>query len=297
MTIKRFFPYFALATSILMLTFSAFFVRWAKAPAPVMGFYRIGIAALILTPIFLWRWRAGKVKLDQRALIFPLAGGFMSALDHFLWNTSLSHTSVANSTLLGNTSPLWVALFTWLVLRQHLRGKFWFGLALVLGGATFVVGSDFLLHPTFGWGDALAIGSSFFYAGYYLFIQRSRASLDTITCIWLACLGASTTLLAICLITGSALTGYSTQSYLSFLGAAIGPQVVGYLAMGYALGHIRAAIVAPTMLAQPVITALLAIPLLGEMLSPYQLIGGLVVLSGIYLINRDESRSTPPGAP
>jgi drug/metabolite transporter (DMT)-like permease len=121
-----------------------------------------------------------------------LLGGALSALDHATWNTAVLYTTAANATLLVNTAPLWVALFAWLVLREHLVGLFWVGLALALGGAAAVLGNDFL-HPS---------------------------------------------------------------------------------------------VVAPTMIGQPVLTALLAIPLLNEGLHTAQLLGGLIVLAGIYLVHR-----------
>jgi drug/metabolite transporter (DMT)-like permease len=85
---------------------------------------------------------------------------------------------------------------------------------------------------------------------------------------------------------GLPLTGYPAQTYLAFLGAAIVSQTGGYLAVGYALGHLPASLVAPTMIGQPVVTALLAIPLLGESLVASQWLGGLSVLAGIYLVHR-----------
>jgi drug/metabolite transporter (DMT)-like permease len=72
------------------------------------------------------------------------------------------------------------------------------------------------------------------------------------------------------------------------------PQIIGYLAMGYALGHLPASIVSPTMLGQPVLTALLAIPLLGETLQPVQWMGGLVVISGIFLVHRSREAAPQP---
>jgi drug/metabolite transporter (DMT)-like permease len=76
--------------------------------------------------------------------------------------------------------------------------------------------------------------------------------------------------------------------------------LTGYLALGYALGHLPASVVSPTMLGQPVLTALLAIPILGESLHPVQWIGGLVVLGGIYLVNRSRdlfsAKSMEPAA-
>jgi drug/metabolite transporter (DMT)-like permease len=70
------------------------------------------------------------------------------------------------------------------------------------------------------------------------------------------------------------------------LGLALITHVGGWLAINYALGHIRASIVSVTLLAQPVMTALLSIPLLGEDLFPLQIVGGVLVLSGIYIVNR-----------
>jgi drug/metabolite transporter (DMT)-like permease len=279
-------PYVALFIGIICLSFSAMFGKWANAPGPVIGFYRIGIATLILLPLFLYRNRKNGVKFPMALLLLPIMGGIFTALDHGTWNSSLSYTSAANATLLGNTAPLWVALFAWLVFRQKLRGLFWVGLAFALTGAVIVLGSDFILHPSIGLGDMLAITAGVFYAGYFLVTERGRKKMDTLSYVWLVDLIAAFTLLLISLGMRMPLTGYPTQTYLAFLGAALVSQVGGYLSIGYALGHLPASIVAPTLIGQPVVTALLAIPLLGEALRTEQWIGGLVVLVGIYLVHR-----------
>ena len=290
-------PYLAVGLTIVCLSFSAFFVRWANVPPPVMGFYRIGIATLILTPFFLRRVKqmrsaSSTLVLSWGILLFPVLAGLASAMDQFIWNFSLRFTSAANATLLGNTSPLWVALTAWLIFRERTRGIFWLGLGLTLSGAAAVLSSDFLRHPTLGWGDLLSICSATFYAAFYLFSQRSRQRLDTLSHVWLVSITSTLVMLVLCLITGAPLTGYPPRTYLILLGAALLPQLTGYLALGYALGHLPASVVSPTMLGQPVVTALLAIPILGESLQPVQWIGGLVVLAGIYLVNR--SRETAP---
>lgn len=283
---KTILPYLALVTGILALGFSAIFVRWANAPGPVMGVYRIGLSTLILAPAFI-QHRRSRGPLPRAVLLFPILGGIMTAFDHALWNTSVNFTSAANATLLGNTAPLWVALAAWLIWHERLAARFWSGLALTLGGATAVLSSDFLRHPALGIGDLLAITAGLFYAGYFLVTQRGRALLDTLSYIWLVGLTASLSLLVISLSLRLPLTGYSTQTYLAFLGAAIVAQTLGYLSVGFALGHLPASLVAPTMIGQPVTTALLAIPLLGEPLHASQLLGGLAVLAGIYLVHTD----------
>jgi drug/metabolite transporter (DMT)-like permease len=296
---KKILPYLALGLTIVCLGFAAFFVRWANAPAPVFGFYRLGIATLILTPFFVRHTRRMPhapqgPPLRWGILILPVLAGVGSALDHFVWNTSLKYTSAANATLLGNTAPLWVALSAWLIFKEKTKGLFWLGLVLTMGGAVAVLSNDFLQHPMIGWGDLLALATGVFYAAFFLFSQRSRQHFDTLTHVWICSLSSTLVLLILSLATGAALTGYSKTTYLVFLAAALLPQLTGYLAMGYALGHLPASIVSPTMLGQPVLTALLAIPLLGETLQPVQWIGGLVVLAGIYLVHRSRETASQP---
>jgi drug/metabolite transporter (DMT)-like permease len=282
---KALLPYLALGSGILALSFSGLFVRWADAPGPVMGFYRLGLATLILLPGFAYKSRSLK-GLGWGVLLIPVLGGVFSAFDHAIWNTAIGQTSLANATLLNNTAPLWVALVAWLFFRERQTGVFWLGLVLTLTGAIAVMGSDFLNHPNLGWGDLLALSSGLFYAGYFLVTQSGRRHLDTLSYVWIVVFSSSIVLFILSVALRLPLTGYSSRTYLAFLGAALISQVGGYLSVGYALGHLPASVVSPTMIGQPVCTALLAIPLLGEALNPIQWIGGLSVLLGIYLIHR-----------
>ncbi|HET7010714.1 MAG TPA: DMT family transporter, partial [Anaerolineales bacterium] len=120
----------------------------------------------------------------------------------------------------------------------------------------------------------------------FLMTQHGRDHLGPLAYVWLAGVASSGILLIVNLIGGFPLTGYPPQTWLAFLALALITQVVGYVAVGYALGHLPASLVAPTMVGQPVVTALLAIPLLGEPLTPVQWAGGAAVLLGIYLVHR-----------
>lgn len=284
-------PYIALGSGIIALGFSALFVRWANAPGPVVGFYRLGLSTLILVPFFILR-RKNSSPIRREILIFPILGGILTALDHGFWNTAVNFTSAANATLLANTAPLWVALFAWLIWHERLKPTFWTGLMLTLAGAVIVLGTDFLRYSTLGFGNILAITAGVFYAGYFLVTQRGRIHWDTLSYIWIVGLVSSLSLLGFSLGIGLPITGYPLQSYLAFLGAALISQTGGYLAVGYALGHLPASLVAPTMLGQPVVTALLAIILLGETLDAGQLLGGVAVLVGIYLVHTSRENVT-----
>jgi drug/metabolite transporter (DMT)-like permease len=223
--------------------------------------------------------------------VLPLLAGIFTACDLALWTSSLSYTTAANATLLGNTAPLWVALGAWLILKQELTPAFWRGLGITLLGAALIMGTDFLLHPRFGIGDAMALFTGFFYGGYFLFTERSRLHFDPISHIWLVGVGASAALFVVNLALDYPLTGYPSQTWLIFLATAVVSQLIGYMSLAYALGHLPASIVSPTMILQPIVTTLLAIPLLGEIPTIWQGIGGAIALAGIFVVNQAHNRS------
>jgi drug/metabolite transporter (DMT)-like permease len=284
--------YLALGLGILSLSFSAMFVRWANAPGPVTAFYRLFFSIFLLLPIFLPRIKT-LPSLRSGLVLFPLMAGIFTACDLGLWTTSLSFTTASNATLLGNTSPLWVALGTWLILKNKLSPAFWRGLAIALLGAALIMGTDFFLHPRFGIGDAMATFTGFFYGGYFLFTEKSRSTFDAISHIWLVGVGASASLFIINLVLHHPLSGFDTSTWLIFLASAIVSQLIGYMSLAYALGHLPASVVSPTMILQPVLTTVLAIPLLGEIPTIWQGIGGAIALVGIYMVNQAHIRGQP----
>jgi drug/metabolite transporter (DMT)-like permease len=282
---KTLLAYAALALCVIVLSLSGLFVRWAGAPGTVTSFYRMGIASVVMTAIIVQRRE--KVRPTRWSLmLLPLVGGLFTALDHSTWSTAIGYTNIATATLLNNIAPLWVALIAVLFWRERLKGPFWIGLALALSGAGIVFGSDLIHSPHLGRGDLLAIISSLFYAGYFLVTQRGRLHFNVIPYVWLTTLVAAVFLLVVNLVAGHQLLGLPPQTYLMFLAVALISQITGYFSLSYALGHLPASVVAPTMILQPVMTALLAIPLAGELLSPSQWIGGGAVLAGIFIVNR-----------
>src|SRR5689334_6399292 len=113
-------PYAALGVGILSLGLSPMFVRWAAAPGPVTGFYRLLIAALLLAP-FVAGKNIGRRSFSWKMLVFPLIGGVASGFDLAFWTSSLHYTTASNATVIGNITPLWVALAGLLLFRERLQ--------------------------------------------------------------------------------------------------------------------------------------------------------------------------------
>jgi drug/metabolite transporter (DMT)-like permease len=285
--------YGVLALGIVCIALSAIFVKLAVGvPGTVSAFYRVAIAAVALAIPFT-RGQARKSRalgaqgrLGWRIWALAIVAGVFFALDLGFWNTSLGFTTAANATLLGNDAPLVVGLGALILFHERPRVSYWLGLVIALLGMSVIVGWDALSHSTLSAGDLLAMLAGVFYAGYLLTTQRIRAKMDTLPSLWVASATGSVLLLAFILATGQALGGYTLNAYMALLGLGLISQLVGWLAINYALGHMPASVVSVTLLAQPILTALFAVPLLSESLAAHQIAGGLIALSGIFLVNR-----------
>lgn len=277
---------------ILALSMTSIFVRWADAPGTVTAAYRMAISALMLTP-FVLRQGFKKPQKSDPWLGLVLVAGLFIALDHGTMNTAIGLTRIANCTLLNNIAPLWVALFALLVWREKLKKWFWVGLILTLAGAAIILGFDFLVHPQLSLGDGFAFVSSFFYGGYFLITQYSRAKISALQYIWMVNLVSALLLTGFNLALGIPMVGYDLRTWLVFAGAGIFSQTIGYFSVAYSLGHLPASIVSPTMVIQIAVTSLIAIPLTGESLSWIQVAGGITVLAGIVIINLTRELISP----
>lgn len=286
---RRLLPYLALAFSVIGLGFSGIFVKWANAPGPVSGFYRVAIAAAVLALPFGAQARRQR-PISRRHLWFAVLGGLFFAGDLAAWNTSVLITSAANATLLANTSPGWVGLGALILFKERLGVGFWAGLLLAMLGVVVIFGEDLFRHVSLGIADGLALLAGFCYGLFFLTTQRARTGLSSLVAWWISAVTSAAGLLVMAVVLEQPLTGYPAVTYWNLIAVALVTQVGAYLSVNYALGHLPASLVAPTLLAQPVLTALLGVPLLGEPLSRWQVAGGGLVLAGIWLVHNAPRR-------
>ena len=157
---------------VVGISFAAIFVRLAlPAPPVVTGFYRMLFASLLVGGFLLVAPRPGA--LPRRAARLAVVAGLCFGTDIALWHTAIVQTSVATATLLVNTTPVHVGLFTVLVLGQTLHARFVGGAALALLGCAVLLGIswDDVDHAQ---GAVLALCASLFYAGYLLLMTAAR---------------------------------------------------------------------------------------------------------------------------
>lgn len=285
---RKVFPYLGLVLGILSLGFSAIFVQLAQAPGTVLNFYRMGIAAVLFALPFGIQLKGRSAPLPRKAVRLAVLAGMVFAVDLALWSTGVNLSGATNPTLLANTAPIWVGLGSQIFLGERRGTIFWVGLALALTGSALILGQDALQSDELGLGTLLGLIGSFFYGGYFLLTQRGRESLNSLNFFWIVAASATVTLLVFTLIFRHPLLGYSRNTYLNFIALGVVVQVLGWFSINYAQGYLPAAIVAPTLLGQPVMTAILSYLLLGEAFTILQIGAGLIVILGVFFVHRSK---------
>lgn len=277
--------YLALGLGLALLGFSAIFVSLANAPGTVIAFYRMAFATLILALPFGLQLRK-HLPLPRKGLALAVLAGIFFGADLAAWSSGVVLSGATLPTLFANTNPLWVGLGAWLIFKEKLKSGFWFGLLLALLGAVLILGADLSSNMALDPGMLLGLLAALFYGAYFLVAQRGREHLSALTFFWVGTLSSSLTLLMVNLYLGNALTGYAPETWLNFLAQGLIIQAAGWFLVSYSQGYLPASLVSPTLLGQPVLTAILAGPLLGESLRSGDLVGGAAVLGGIFIVHR-----------
>jgi drug/metabolite transporter (DMT)-like permease len=277
--------YLALFTGLLIIGFSAILIKSADAPGMVTAFYRVAIASLVLIIPLVSKWQQ-VLQLSTKALLMPLLGGIAVGHDtgHWSWGIELSNATIP--TLMANMAPLWVGIGALLIFRERQKKGFWIGLFIAIIGTFLMAWRSFQVADGLFAGIMLSLLAGIFYGIYHLFTQQGRAMMSTLLYLSISTITAALTVGTIILLSPSySFIGYSDTTWLIWLIYGVGVHVVGWTLINYSQGHLKATTVSPTLLGQPVITAIAAFLILNEALNNWQIIGGIIVISGIYLVN------------
>lgn len=281
---------FAGATAI---AFAPIFVRLSQVGPSATAFWR-----LILALPALWLWMTLEQRnsgAPQRAFTGSDYGrlslaGVLFAGDLAIWHWSIHFTSVANSTLLANFAPIFVALGGWLIFGQRVGRSFLLAMGIALLGTILMVGASFHMSLQHLWGDTLGLITAVFYAGYILTVKRLREEFSVATIMTWGGAVTSVVLFPIAFFSGERIFPLATRGWGTLFGLALISQAGGQSLIAYALAHLPAAFSSVGLLLQPVMATVFAWLILGETLGPWQALGGALVLGGI-VGARQESRS------
>jgi drug/metabolite transporter (DMT)-like permease len=281
-------PYLVLALGVFTVSWASIFIRIAAAPALVTGAGRLALASLMLTPLALWRNGQELLHLSWQDLRLVVASGVFLGLHFATWISSLAYTSVASSVVLVSTSPLFVGLALRFLLKERVSSRMFVGIVLATMGGAIIGWGDFRVSGLALWGDFLAVVGAVMASAYFLIGRSLRRHLSLLTYVtptyWVAALVLGIAVM----LSGQGFLGYPARTYWMFLLLAAGPQVIGHSSLNWALRYLSPTFVTAAVLGEPVGSTILAYLILHEGLSMPEVLGGAVILAGIYISGRAE---------
>lgn len=272
----------ALAVAVACVSSGAIFARLAACPALAIAAWRMTFATALVS-LALVRWWPELRALTRRDFALGGAAGVCLAIHFATWISSLDYTSVASSTVLVNTAPLWVAVLSPFITRERTSRRAWMGIGLSFVGSAVIAGSDFRVGGTALLGDLLALAGGLAAALYLLFGRQLRGHLSLPSYCVLTYGAATVVLWLIVVVAGVQVSGFTAKTWSAITGMAVVAQIGGHTLYNWSLKHLPTGAVAVALLGEPIGSSLLAWRLFGEVPPPASLGGAVLVLAGIYL--------------
>jgi drug/metabolite transporter (DMT)-like permease len=290
--------YSGLSFGILFVSTASILIRFSQAEVPsiVIAAYRLSIAALILGILIAIKRINLSNYYDKQNIWLAILSGLFLALHFAAWITSLEYTSVASSVVLVTTTPIWVTIFSRLVLKEDITKNVVWGLLFALIGMVIVSFSDVCIFSggriscNFEsdiftgkslLGNILALSGAFMAAGYMLAGRKLRKTVPTLPYTFVVYGIAAIVVDIVVLITGAQFFSFSESTYIWLVALAIIPQLLGHSLFNWALEFLPASVVSIALLGEPVGTIMLAFVFLREVPTLIEALGACLILVGI----------------
>ncbi|SDF46327.1 Permease of the drug/metabolite transporter (DMT) superfamily [Fontibacillus panacisegetis] len=276
----RFHPYILLFVSILSVSVSSIMIKSSDTPTSVAGMYRLYISVILMLPFVPWKTlRTSEMNKKDWSTVF-LAGLFLGL--HFLcWMESLVYTSVASSMVILSIQPLFVMVGSYFMFRERTSILTVLCLLAALLGSIIIAWGDIGVSREALIGDGLSLSGTILVSAYMLAGQKASRKIDAnVYSIIVFFIGGSV-MLAYSLLNNIPLIGYDSSDWTYFFLLAVIPTIFGQYIFNLLLKSIGATTVSVGIIGEPVLAIILAYLLLGETISIFQFIGGLVTLLGM----------------
>ena len=287
-------PYATLFVGVLSVSFAAIFIRSAdEAPPLVIAAYRLTIASVILIPIASVRAKQSLrslTKLSRHDILLILLSSIFLALHFGLWITSLNYTSIASSVVLLTSHPAFVAVTSYFLWGERLNKLTISGIVVALTGVILISYGGFTFGSQAILGDLLALIAGFAMGAYLIIGGQVRTRIDILSYLTIINTCSAVILLVATMLFGHSLLGYSSDTYVMLILLALIPQLIGHSCFNLAVRLVPVTFVSVAILGEPVGATLLGSIILGEMPTANEIIGGLLILGGIFIVLRRSQR-------
>lgn len=276
-------PLVAVIVANIALAFGPWFVRMADTGPVAAAFWRIALAVPVLLAAALLLGR-GRAFAGAKGLWGVLAiAGVAFAADLGSWHFGIVRTTLANSTLFGNSATFIYPIYGFLIARAWPNRSQGIALLMAAAGAALLLGRSAELSPQNLVGDLFCILAGVLYAVYFIFMARARTAMAPLPALTLSSLMTLLPLLAFALLLGERIV---PNDWTPLILLAVLSQLIGQGLMIYALGHLSPIVVGLALLLQPIVGATIGWIVYDERLALADGFGALLVAAALVLVRR-----------
>ncbi|MBW1893022.1 MAG: DMT family transporter [Deltaproteobacteria bacterium] len=286
-----------LIIGVISISFAAIFIRFCDdMPSMTIAGFRFVIASLILLLISCFK-KHNFGDLSVKEFFWCTVSGAFLALHMILWIIALKMTSVASAVVLVTTNPIFVAIFSYVLLKERQSKELMIGIVLsFVGSAVIAIGDggisgSMVLDKTALTGDILALLGAVMASGYLIIGSKMREKMDTFSYILIVYTITAAIVLMVVFAGGYPVLGFKTSSYISVALLAIVPQLLGHTSFNWVLKHIKTSMVAITILGEPIGATILAYFFFKETISFLQFLGILGIFTAIVIASRKGAKN------
>ena len=263
---------------------SSIIIRFSEAPALVIAAYRMLFTCIMLFfPVYIKNRREFK-SLQKNDYLLCIISGVFLALHFASWIQSIQMTTIANSTILVSCSPIFVAAINYFLLKERITGKMIVGIAMSLIG-TVIIGMGSYQGNGTGMmlGNVLAFMGAIFVAGYLVIGGVVRKTVSAGVYVFIVYSVSALVLFLMCLASGTPVYPYPLREFVLFFLLAFFSSILGHTVYNYLMKYYSSTLISISTLMEPVFASLMAMLIFKEIPSAYTVLGGIIIIGGIYL--------------
>ena len=277
-------PGIVMVIGILGISLSSIFIKYSTAPSSVSAAWRLLWTVAILSPVVFGRKESRRelLSLPKKELLFSVLSGLFLAIHFAFWFESLKQTTVASAATIVCTEVIWVSLGYCLFLKGKLPWKAAASIAVALAGSVCIAWSDSGTGGSHLYGDVLALLAAAAVAVYVLLGRVVQQKVSTTVYTYVVYVSCAAALTALCLAQGVGITGHGPSPIIVGVLLAVFSTLLGHSIFSWCLKYFTPSFVSAAKLMEPVVASVLAAFLFREIPTALQLLGGALILSGLY---------------
>lgn len=285
-------PIIMIVIGVIGISLSSIFVKYSEAPSAVTAAFRLLWTVLLMTPVVLGKSvvRRELVQQEKKTVLLSGLSGLFLAIHFVLWFESLKHTTVASSTTIVCTEVIWVSLGFCLFMKGKLAKQALVAIGITLIGSILIAYADSSAGEFHLYGDGLALLAAIAVAIYVLIGRVVRQKVSTTVYTYVVYVVCAVVLVILCLVQGHKLFCFGASPILVGMLLAVFSTILGHSIFSWCLKFFSPSFVSASKLCEPVVAAIFAGLLFAELPTTMQLLGGGLILGGVFYYSRLESR-------